>query len=105
MAFERVASASDLPARGGLRLEIGDRQIGLYRVAGRVYAMEDQCPHAGFSLSEGELDGTLVICPGHCWEFDLETGRAPGEVDEPPLVRFPARIDGDDVLVDLGSPL
>ncbi len=105
MAFERVASAGDLPDEGGLRVVVRDKPIGLYRVDGRVYAMDDECPHAGFPLSEGDVDGTLVICPGHAWEFDLETGLAPGEVDEAPLARFPAKIEGDDVLVDLESPL
>jgi nitrite reductase/ring-hydroxylating ferredoxin subunit len=100
-----VASLSRIPADRGLRVRIGGREVGLYRVGERIYAMDDVCPHAGFALSEGDVDGTLVICPGHAWEFDLVTGRAPGETDEPPLDRFAVRVDGDDVYVDLDQPL
>ena len=50
MAFERVAGISDLPKHGGLRVEVGGREIGLWQVGGRVYAMENLCPHAGFPL-------------------------------------------------------
>jgi nitrite reductase/ring-hydroxylating ferredoxin subunit len=105
MAFERVASLRDIPSEGGLRIRAGDRDIGLYRVGDRVYAMDDRCPHAGYPLSEGDLVGTLVICPGHAWEFDLETGLGPGEVAEPPLERFPVKVEGDDVLIDAAAPL
>jgi nitrite reductase/ring-hydroxylating ferredoxin subunit len=105
MAFERVASLRDLPSVGGLRVRVADREIGLYRVGERVYAMDDRCPHAGYPLSQGDLVGTVVVCPGHAWEFDLLTGLGPGEVAEPPLERFPVKVEGDDVLVDPAAPL
>jgi nitrite reductase/ring-hydroxylating ferredoxin subunit len=100
MAFECVAKLAQIPRDRGLRIRLRGREIGLYRVGDFVYAMEDVCPHAGYPLSEGELEGTLVICPGHAWEFDLTTGRAPGETDETPLARYRVRIDGDDVWLD-----
>ncbi|NRA02190.1 MAG: Rieske 2Fe-2S domain-containing protein [Myxococcales bacterium] len=105
MAFERVAGISDLPKHGGLRVEVGGREIGLWQVGGRVYAMENLCPHAGFPLHEGGLEGTFVVCAGHGWAFDLETGLAPGEVDEEPLCRWPVRVEGDDILIDPDLPL
>lgn len=105
MAFERVAAFRDVPECSGLRVELCGRAIGLYRVGDRVFAMDDVCPHAGYSLSEGELSGTRVVCPAHGWDFDVATGLAPGETDEPPLERFPVRIDDGQVLIDLDDPL
>ncbi len=105
MAFERVASLSNLPKRGGLRVTVGGREIGLWQVGDRVYAMENLCPHAGSPLHEGELDGTFVVCAAHGWAFDLETGLAPGEVDEEPLRRWRVRVDGDEILIDPELPL
>ncbi len=101
MAFERVASLSKLPSSGGLCVTVRGQPIGIFRVGDRVYAVDDVCPHAGFPLHEGEVEGRSVICPGHGWAFDLETGLAPGEIDEEPLPRYEVRIDGDDVLVDV----
>ena len=105
MAFQRVARLSDIPEDGGFRVSLNGSEIGLYRVGGRVYAMENVCPHAGYPLNEGFLDGTRVTCPGHGWEFDLITGLAPGEVEEEPLARFPVRLDGDEVWVDPDASL
>ncbi len=105
MAFECVARLSDIPVGRGLCVRRDGRAIGLWRVGEQVFAMDDVCPHAGYPLHEGELEGTLAICPGHGWAFSLETGLAPGEVDEPPQQRWPVRVEGDEIWVDLAAPL
>jgi nitrite reductase/ring-hydroxylating ferredoxin subunit len=105
MAFERVAALAEIPEGCGLRVSLRGRTLGLYRIDAHVYAMDDACPHAGYSLSEGDLCGRHIVCPAHGWEFDVATGLAPGETDEPPLDRFPVQIEGADVLVDLDNPL
>jgi nitrite reductase/ring-hydroxylating ferredoxin subunit len=104
VAFERVARLCDLPAGRGHCVQVRGRAVGLYRVGERVYAMEDVCPHAGYPLHEGDLDGTCIVCPGHGWTFDLVTGLAPGEIEEPPLERFPVRIVGDEIWIDVARP-
>jgi nitrite reductase (NADH) small subunit/3-phenylpropionate/trans-cinnamate dioxygenase ferredoxin subunit len=104
VAFEHVARLADLPPGRGLCVRIRGREIGLYRVGERVYAMENACPHAGYPLHEGELDGCSIVCPGHGWTFDLATGLAPGEVDEPPLARFAVRVLAGEVWVDPDAP-
>ena len=105
VSFERLACVSEIPEECGLSVRRGELEIGLYRVEGRVYAMENVCPHAGYLLHEGELDGSYVVCPGHGWAFSVVTGLAPGEVEEQPLRRYPVRIEGDEVWIDLETPL
>jgi phenylpropionate dioxygenase-like ring-hydroxylating dioxygenase large terminal subunit len=54
------------------------REIVLYRDAGKLYAMEDRCPHRGVKLSLGEClyKGTGTIsCPYHGWTFDGANGK------------------------------
>jgi nitrite reductase/ring-hydroxylating ferredoxin subunit len=102
MAFERVASLNDLPDDRGLLVHVGKLEIGLYRVGEKVYAMDNACPHAGYPLHEGTLAGGFIVCNGHGWEYDLETGECPG-VGGPPLVRYPVRIDGTDISIDVGG--
>jgi len=67
--------------------------------------MDDRCPHAGYSLSAGDLDGTLILCPGHSWDFDVCTGLGPGVDDGAPIPRYPVRIEGDEVWLDPDEPL
>lgn len=58
--------------------------VGLYQVDGRLYVAADRCPHAGATLSEGELDRSVVTCPRHGSQFDVCTGerlRGPADTD------------------------
>ena len=41
---------------------------------GKIYVIDDRCPHMGCKFSGGSLDGNVVICPCHDWRFNLETG-------------------------------
>ena len=70
----RIAPLADLPAGRGLRLDIGDDRIALFRIGDEVYAIGDRCSHAEASLAEGELYGYDVECPRHGSEFDVRTG-------------------------------
>lgn len=54
------------------------QDIVLFRDAGKLFALEDRCPHRGLKLSLGSCDyagsGTIA-CPYHGWTFDGETGK------------------------------
>ena len=69
-----IAPLSELPEGRGLRVEVGNHRVAVFRIGESVYAIGDRCSHAEASLAEGELFGTEVECPRHGSEFDLETG-------------------------------
>jgi 3-phenylpropionate/trans-cinnamate dioxygenase ferredoxin subunit len=46
----------------------------LVKVFGKVFAIDNRCPHMGCGFSGGSLDGYVIICPCHEWRFDLRTG-------------------------------
>lgn len=86
-----VVCALDDVSAGAMRLvAVEGREIGLFNVAGRIYAVRNSCPHRAAPLCLGRLSGTtlpsqpyeyvygrqgLVLrCPWHGWEFDLESG-------------------------------
>src|SRR5579872_4418770 len=58
-------------------LTILGEKIVLLRDRGRVYALNDRCPHRGIPLSAGHqvAPGTLS-CPYHGWTYDLSSGRS-----------------------------
>jgi toluene monooxygenase system ferredoxin subunit len=48
-----------------------------------VAAYLDKCPHEGYPLSFGEVDGSVLICAKHLWEFDLRSGEHISRVRRP----------------------
>ena len=101
MSFVMVARLEEIPTHRGLHVRVGEVDIGLYRVDDRVYAMEDTCPHAGFPLSKGELEGCVIICQAHGWPFDVRTGFDPENVDGFPIPCFAVSVEDGMVHVDL----
>jgi nitrite reductase/ring-hydroxylating ferredoxin subunit len=70
-----VCARTDLPAdSSGLGFEVAGRQVAVFLHEGDVHAVDDQCPHAGGSLSAGVIRRGEVTCPWHSFHFDLCTG-------------------------------
>jgi cytochrome P450/nitrite reductase/ring-hydroxylating ferredoxin subunit len=86
------------------RVEVEDRAVCVARTADGWVAFDDTCTHEECSLAEGELDGTVVVCPCHGSEFDVRTGDVitPPALD--PLAIYEAREDGGTLFVRLAPP-
>lgn len=41
---------------------------------GKCFEVQRYCPHGGSDLSEAEVDGGQIVCPGHHWRFSLSDG-------------------------------
>lgn len=65
-----------------------------------IFALEDVCTHDDGPLHEGEVEGEKIVCPRHGARFDLRTGRQTLPAPRPVKV-FPAKLEGDTVLLDL----
>lgn len=70
----RVAELSELRRRRRTAVQVGDETIALFLVDDKVYALRDICIHKQRNLSKGTVFNGKVVCPGHQWTFDLETG-------------------------------
>ncbi|MCX7411294.1 MAG: Rieske 2Fe-2S domain-containing protein [Planctomycetales bacterium] len=71
----RVAAASDVPVGEGREFVVGGRIVALFHVEDRFLALDGICPHAGGPLAQGKLNGCIVTCPWHGWQFDVATGQ------------------------------
>lgn len=79
-----VGRAEDVPEGRGATVELNDgKELALYHVGGRFYAVENFCPHRGAPLADGELAGHTVACDWHGWRFDVRTGACLNRPDEP----------------------
>ena len=96
-----VASTLDLEDGDVASYEVGDAYVAIACVAGSYYAFDDACTHRGCSLSEGELDGTTLVCPCHAGEFDVRTGEVLDGPPPDPVVTYPVRLSGDDVEIQV----
>jgi nitrite reductase (NADH) small subunit len=96
--FVKVAEASELAPGTGRCVEVNGKQIAIFNVGGTFYAIHNECLHRGGPLAEGELDGMVVTCPWHGWQYDLATGKNVMDESEC-LERWDVKVEGGAVLV------
>lgn len=77
---------------------VGDGTYAVCNAGGEIHALDGICPHAGGPLGQGALHGTTLVCPWHAWEFDC---RANETEDGLLPAKFPVKIEGDDIFVDV----
>ena len=100
MRYE-VTELEKLPRGRGVRVTIGDTRIAMFRVDDHVYAIGDRCSHAEASLAEGEVWDTVVECPRHGSEFDLETGEPGALPATQPVPVYQVSVEDGMVVLDL----
>ena len=82
MARVWAIDLADLPPGKTALVTVDGMDVALFRRGGEVFAIGNACPHQGGSLCDGTVEGDIVICPLHGWEFDLRSGACmtvPGE--------------------------
>jgi 3-phenylpropionate/trans-cinnamate dioxygenase ferredoxin component len=85
--FVEIASASELPDGERLFVEVGDKPIVIFNIAGQLFAIGDVCTHDEGPLGDGDLEGYNIVCPRHGAEFDVRTGKV---MSMPAVVDIPA---------------
>lgn len=100
MAFVKVGSLKSLPPGSAVQVAIGESAIAVCNVDGTLHAVDGICPHSGGPLGHGALEGPILTCPFHGWEFDCRTGMS--DISEyVKVATYPVRIENDQILVDL----
>ena len=101
MAFKKACTLDDIHEGEMETFEVDGTEVLLVHVKGDgVCAVQAQCPHQEVDLVEGDLDGPVLTCMMHLWEFDVVAGKGvnPAHAE---IAQYPVRIDGEDVLVDV----
>ena len=82
-------------------LENGD-EIALFKIEGKIYALNNACPHKGGPLGEGMIEDGTLTCPWHGWQFDPITGECytmPGEFAE----KVEVTVEGNEIILNRGE--
>jgi nitrite reductase/ring-hydroxylating ferredoxin subunit len=114
-----VAPASAVRADAFTLVSVAGSEIGIVRSADGFHAVRNWCPHRGAPVCRGwitgtmlpsapgdldwGLDGRVLRCPWHRWEFDLHTGQALFDIDRRRLITYAVSEVGDCLEIELGA--
>jgi nitrite reductase/ring-hydroxylating ferredoxin subunit len=103
MAWQKVASLDALPDGGVVGVDVDGTTVALFRMGDEVHATDGICTHALALLADGFVDDGTIECPLHQAVFDIRTGKALSGPAMEDLRVFPVKVDGAEVLIDLGA--
>jgi nitrite reductase/ring-hydroxylating ferredoxin subunit len=72
--FVPAGNLEELKAKGRLVLRGRHRPILLVHEGGRVFALDNRCPHMGFPLDRGSIEDGILTCHWHHARFALASG-------------------------------
>jgi nitrite reductase/ring-hydroxylating ferredoxin subunit len=118
-----LGCTTDFPEGSHGIIAVEDRSVGVFNIAGELFALRNVCPHqagpvcesartTGTMVADAERDwrlewayeGEIVACPWHGLEFHVPTGRCLGHTGYR-LRRYRVRVLEDEVLLSLaGQP-
>ena len=100
MEFVPVARVEDVPPGTILPVRAGDEEIALAHCNGGFYAVQGHCVHLQGPLCEGRLEGHVLSCPWHGWQYDVRTGE--NEFDRAIVLEtYPVEVEDGEVRVAL----
>jgi len=105
MSLQRVCAVADVAPDTAISIDVGHTEVAIVHSNGRFHAIADECSHASIPLSEGDVGNGEIECYLHGSRFDLATGEPLGLPATEPVAVYPCQISGNDVLVDVTSPL
>jgi 3-phenylpropionate/trans-cinnamate dioxygenase ferredoxin subunit len=103
MAEAKVCSVGDVADGSARRFDVDGHRLCVVRLGDDWYVIGDECSHADYSLSEGEVwaDECEIECPKHGSTFDLRSGEPQALPATRPVPVYEVRVDGDTVVVEL----
>jgi nitrite reductase/ring-hydroxylating ferredoxin subunit len=94
----KAASKNEIAPGCAKKIEVDGGEAALFNCGGTFYAIEETCPHRGGPLSEGSLEGTVVACPWHGWQYDVTSGAC---LTNPSVnqKKYAVKVEGNDIFV------
>jgi nitrite reductase/ring-hydroxylating ferredoxin subunit len=72
--FVLASTLKQLQPKGSLLVRGGHRPVLVVFDHGRVFALDNRCPHMGFPLDRGTIEDGILTCHWHHARFDLASG-------------------------------
>ncbi|HWH75828.1 MAG TPA: Rieske 2Fe-2S domain-containing protein, partial [Candidatus Binatus sp.] len=71
---KQVVALADIPEGGAKLARVNGEEMAVFKKDGKVFGVQNTCPHEGGQLSNGWLDAGEVVCPLHRYKFNLQSG-------------------------------
>jgi len=100
--WTHLIRSTDLPPGATCEIVVQDTVLAVFNVDGDFHVLDGICPHQGGPLGKGALNGCIVTCPWHGWQFDARTGQ---QQINARIIHgsYPTRNDGDNIQVQLST--
>ena len=102
MTYRKVLTLDQLWAGEKVGLLVDGKKILLINIEQTIYAYEDRCAHQAVILSNGRLEGHVLTCRVHEWQYDACTGEGINPIGVR-LQSFPVKLEGEDIYVDVAE--
>jgi nitrite reductase/ring-hydroxylating ferredoxin subunit len=82
--------------------DLNGTSVLVVRAGRALAAVENECPHLGQQLSDGEVSGRVIRCAAHGYRWDLSTGQSVQGLRvqrRRPLREVPVRLAGDRIML------
>ena len=112
----RVATVEEIPPGGRKIVKVQGREVGIFNLEGRYYALKNVCRHQGARVCLGKVTGTtlpsrvyeyrygregqILRCPWHGWEYDITTGQSLFD-EAVKVVTYPVHVEDESIYVEL----
>lgn len=98
--YIKVAKVNEMPPGTAREFHANGKVIALFNVEGKLYATDNTCLHRGGPLGHGPLEGEVVTCPWHGWQYNVTTGEAVFN-KEIKVDTYEVKVEGDDIVVGI----
>lgn len=99
--YVKIAEIKDALKNQMQVFSVKGQEILLINLEGKFYAVDNRCPHMGYPLYFGRLEGAILRCGFHNAKFDVITGRSLNEITDKPLRIFKLKIHDSKMFVEL----
>ena len=97
--FVPCCTVGEIAPGTGKTVTAGGKELAVFNVEGTFHVIDNECPHRGGPLGEGELEGCLLTCPWHAWQFDVRSGES--VTDDSKVAVYECKVEGGQVLAAL----
>jgi len=100
--YIKVAKVSEMPPGAAREFHANGYVIALFNVDGQFHALDNTCLHRGGPLGQGALEGDIVTCPWHGWQYNVKSGESVFNEDIR-VKTYEVKVEGDDIVIGVES--
>lgn len=94
-----AGSIAQCPLGKAIAIALPKFRIAIFHLAEGFFAVKDACPHAEYPLSKGVVEGDMITCASHGWQFCVPTGACLRGAPDLCIRTFPVEIHAEQLWV------